>query len=63
MNFSKAILVFLSLSIETVGLGQAISIPVLDKHAEGFVRGVRLSDEEKIFLQTDKWFYAAGEDL
>lgn len=59
----NGLLVFIFLLSHGVAFSQNAWIPRLDTLVSDFITSVRRKDKEKIFVQTDKWFYAAGEDI
>jgi hypothetical protein len=63
MTCRNGFLIFLFSLSNAVAFSQNALIPRLDTLASDFINGIRRKDTEKVFVQTDKWFYAAGEDI
>jgi hypothetical protein len=55
--------IFLFSLLSSGAFGQDALIPRLDTLALEFIKSIRKEDKEKIFVQTNKEFYAAGEDI
>jgi hypothetical protein len=60
-NFARLVFPFVLLSIRA--FSQNAPTPKLDKLASDFIADIGKDDREKVFVQTDKWIYAAGEDI
>ena len=63
MNALKKIICFLSFLSSAEAFSQTPAFVSIDSLAGQFIKSIRSEYREKIFLQTDKWFYVAGEDL
>lgn len=61
-NLAKTIIAGV-IFILTNGMGYAQSVLGIDSLGGSFIRDIRNNNEEKIFVQTDKWFYIAGENI
>ncbi|HEY4936573.1 MAG TPA: TonB-dependent receptor plug domain-containing protein [Puia sp.] len=60
----KYIIIFLTLTACcSIGFSQENASGTLDNLAGNFIRNLRKNPEEKIFVNTDKWFYSAGETI
>jgi hypothetical protein len=59
----SALLVIILSSLIAGAFGQSQFEPVVDTLAHDLIRSIHDSDQEKIFIQTDRWSYDAGDDI
>jgi hypothetical protein len=62
MNYKIGYLFLLFLLLSIGALSQNVLIPKLGLLASDFTNSIR-DDKERVFVQTNKWFYTAGEDI
>src|ERR1700728_4262822 len=63
MTPKTACLVFLFLLLGGRAFCQNATMPQLDTLASGFIKYIGKDDKEKVFVQTDKSIYSAGDDV